>query len=132
MRIGMFLYAVLTIENLFKQPNVHYLREELKPGNIPAGLEQAYHKIIDRLEREQVPAQWKMAKKIFGLLAGAKRPLKWHELQAALSLEVSPSGEVSMDYHSNQLCNEIRDTCGTLVQVVKQNRVEFIHSTTRL
>jgi len=73
-----------------------------------------------------------MAKKIFGLLAGAKRPLKWHELQAALSLEVSASGGVSMDYHSNQLRNDIRETCGTLVQVLHKNRVEFIHSTTRL
>jgi hypothetical protein len=73
-----------------------------------------------------------MAKKIFGLLAGAKRPLKWCELQAALSLEVSPSGAVTMDFQSNMLRNDIRETCGTLVQVVQQNRVEFIHSTTRL
>jgi len=72
-----------------------------------------------------------MAKKIFGLLAGSKRPLKLHELQAALSIEVAQSGEVSMDYHSNRLRNDIRETCGTLVQVLQKNRVEFIHSTTR-
>lgn len=92
----------------------------------------SYHKIIDRLERESVRSQWTMAKKIFGLLAGVKRPLKWYELQAALSLEVSAVGKVSMDYHNNQLRNDIRETCGTLVQVVQKNRVEFIHSTTRL
>ncbi|KAK0644073.1 hypothetical protein B0T16DRAFT_494972 [Cercophora newfieldiana] len=128
---GMFLYATLTMDNLFKQPNVRAIKEELKSTNIPSDLEHAYHKIIDRLERESVRSQWVMAKKIFGLLAGAKRPLKWYELQAALSLEVSASGEVKMDYHSNQLRNDIRETCGTLVQVVEKNRVEFIHSTTR-
>jgi len=128
---GMFLYATLTMDNLFKQPNVRTLKVELESKNIPADLEQAYHKIIDRLERESVRAQWVMAKKIFGLLAGAKRPLKWYELQAALSLEDS-SGEIQMDYHSNMLRNDIRETCGTLVQVVQKNRVVFIHSTTRL
>jgi hypothetical protein len=128
---GMFLYATLTMENLFKQPTVRALREELDSKNIPSDLEQAYHKIIDRLERESVRSQWMMAKKIFGLLAGAKRPLKWCELQAALSLEISPSGAVTMDFQSNMLRNDIRETCGTLVQVVQQNRVEFIHSTTR-
>lgn len=39
--IGMFLYATLTMENLFKQPNVRSLKEELESKNIPSDLEQA-------------------------------------------------------------------------------------------
>jgi len=38
----MFLYAVLTMDNLFKQPNVRTLKNELESKNIPSGLEQAY------------------------------------------------------------------------------------------
>jgi len=72
-----------------------------------------------------------MAKKIFGWLAGAKRPLQFHELQAALSIQTDNSPEEELiDYADNQLRTDIRDICGSLVQVI-QHRIEFIHSTTR-
>lgn len=72
-----------------------------------------------------------MARKIFGWLAGAKRPLHWHELQAALSIqtEVRP-GEQPIDFHNCRLRKDVREICGSLIQVL-ENRIEFIHSTTR-
>lgn len=72
-----------------------------------------------------------MARKIFGWLAGAKRPLQFHELQAALSIQTDDiPGQELVDYHNNQLRKDIREICGSLVQILK-DRIEFIHSTTK-
>ncbi|KAK3361668.1 hypothetical protein B0T24DRAFT_585417 [Lasiosphaeria ovina] len=127
---GMFLFAVLTVQNLLEQPNLRTLKAELKETSLPATLEEAYRKVIERLRQNLHPNQWAEARKIFGWLAGAKRPLKWHELQAALSIEVDDVGRGTLDYRHNRLRLEIREICGSLVQVL-QNRIEFIHSTTR-
>ncbi|KAK0710004.1 hypothetical protein B0T26DRAFT_861233 [Lasiosphaeria miniovina] len=127
---GMFLFAVLTVQNLLEQPNLRTLKAELKETSLPATLEEAYRKVIERLRQNLHPNQWAEARKIFGWLAGAKRPLKWHELQAALSIEVDDVGRGALDYRHNRLRLEIREICGSLVQVL-QNRIEFIHSTTR-
>ena len=90
-----------------------------------------YQKTLDNLKEDSSEAQWLMAKKIFGLLAGAGRPLKWHELQAALSIRVEADGNVSMDFHNEKLREDVTKICGRLVQKVQEERLEFIHSTTR-
>lgn len=71
-----------------------------------------------------------MSKKIFGWLACAKRPLGWHEIQAALSIVIDDSGSVSIDYEKRRLQVDIRDICGSLVQKLGNN-VLFVHSTVK-
>ncbi|KAK4210761.1 hypothetical protein QBC37DRAFT_321557 [Rhypophila decipiens] len=128
---GMFLYAFLTMKNLLDQATTGDVKDEIKENNLPATLEIAYRKIIDRLQRTLGKRQWEMARKLFGWLAGAKRPLQWHEIQAALSIRADKTpGEEPIDYHNNQLRRDIREICGSLVQVL-EDRIEFIHSTTR-
>ncbi|KAK3315983.1 hypothetical protein B0H66DRAFT_274517 [Apodospora peruviana] len=128
---GMFLYAVLTVENLLAQATTGDVKAEIRADRLPSSLEAAYKKIIDRLQRNPGERQWAMAKKIFGWLARAKRPLQWHELQAALSIQPDHRpGEDPIDFHNNQLRKDIREICGSLVQVL-EDRIEFIHSTTR-
>ncbi|KAK3349253.1 hypothetical protein B0T25DRAFT_547537 [Lasiosphaeria hispida] len=127
---GIFLFAVLTVENLLEQPTQGDLLDELGDSNLANTLADAYDKIIERLERTLGPNQWKAAKMIFSLLAGAKRHLKWNELQAALSFRAKNTGEFYLDYEGGKLRNDIRKTCGALVHVL-QGRVEFMHSTTR-
>ncbi len=41
MIIGMFLFAKLVVENLAAQPSVDSLIDQLRPGNLPAGLDEA-------------------------------------------------------------------------------------------
>ena len=89
-----------------------------------------YHKIMERLKKSLHEKQWAKAKKIFCWLAGAKRPLKSHELQAALSIEIDDEGNGDLDYRHNVLRQDIRQICGSLVQVLP-DRIEFIHSTTK-
>ncbi|KAM7199945.1 hypothetical protein V8F33_004119 [Rhypophila sp. PSN 637] len=128
---GMFLYAFLTMENLLYQATTGHVKAELRENNLPKDLAVAYTKIIDRLQRTLGKRQWEMARKLFGWLAGAKRPLQWHEIQAALSIRADNTpGEEPIDYHNNQLRKDIREICGSLVHVL-EDRIEFIHSTTR-
>ncbi|KAK0707850.1 hypothetical protein B0H67DRAFT_588771 [Lasiosphaeris hirsuta] len=127
---GIFLFAVLTVENLFDQPFREDVLTELEDENLANTLAEAYEKIIKRLERTLHPNQWRAAQRIFSLLAGAKRHLKWNELQAALSFRERDNGEFYLDYEGGKLRNDIRKTCGALVLVL-QGRVEFMHSTTK-
>jgi hypothetical protein len=78
-----------------------------------------------------VPSRWLVAKQIFTWLAGAKRPLKWYEIQAALSLEIQEDNKLSLQYEDNRLATDISDICGSLVHVLSGSCIKFIHSTTR-
>ncbi|KAJ2988608.1 hypothetical protein NUW58_g3882 [Xylaria curta] len=129
---GMFLFASLAMENLLMQPTVEDVIRELRPEVFPNDLHKAYCNIIDRLYRNLGPNQWLMAKKIFGWLACAKRPLNWHEIQAALSMVIDKNdASVSFHYYNKSLRHDIRKICGSLVQRLG-NRIMFVHSTAKL
>ncbi|KAI1757159.1 hypothetical protein F4782DRAFT_537465 [Xylaria castorea] len=129
---GMMLFASLVMDNLLSQPTIKYAKEQLRPDIFPQNLRKAYDNIIQRLRHNLKENQWLMAKKIFGWLAVAKRPLHWHEIQAALSMVTNITGEpVSMDYYNKQLRHDIREICGSLVQKLG-NRIMFVHSTAKL
>ncbi|KAI0914790.1 hypothetical protein F4823DRAFT_192149 [Ustulina deusta] len=129
---GMFLFASLAMDNLIRQPTVECVKKELRADFFPEDLRTAYDKVIVRLHRDLGENQWLMAKKIFGWLACAKRPLSWHEIQAALSMVTNESdASVVMDYRNKQLRDDIREICGSLVQKLG-NRIMFAHSTAKL
>ncbi|KAI0555112.1 hypothetical protein F4679DRAFT_522273 [Xylaria curta] len=129
---GMILFASLVMDNFLRQPTIEHAKEQLRPNVFPQNLHKAYSNIIQRLRQNLGENQWLMAKKIFGWLACAKRPLHWHEITAALSMITNiPDRPVSMDYHNRQLRHDIREICGSLVQKLG-NRIMFVHSTAKL
>ncbi|KAL6401434.1 putative zinc finger protein [Ilyonectria robusta] len=128
---GMFLYAFLVIENLLEQPNARYVLMELQESNFPKTLGQAYSRIIERLRSTHHENTWKESKKIFGWLAHAKRPLQWHELQAALSISIDEQGYVRPQDHMTTLRKDIRVMCGSLVHVIGGNSIDFVHQTAK-
>ncbi|GAW25243.1 putative zinc finger protein [Rosellinia necatrix] len=131
---GMFLLASLVMDELLRQPTIEHLENQLQGDFFPKGLHDAYNKIVNRLQRELVANQWLIAKRIIGWLACAKRPLTWHEIQAALSMVFDDSDEyqnsVTMDYYRKQLRCDIRLICGSLVWKIG-NRIMFAHSTVK-
>jgi len=92
-----------------------------------------YGRILERLKRDYHghESSWGKSKTIFGWLACAKRPLKWHELQAALSIEVDERGNPSFDNRLGRSPKGIQEMCGTLIQVLPGNKIEFIHQTAK-
>lgn len=71
-------------------------------------------------EREQ-------AQRLLGWLVSAKRPLKWHEIQGALSINVEYQ---TVDFKQS-LVMDIEVLCGSLVERLPGDRIELVHSTAK-
>jgi hypothetical protein len=89
----------------------------------------SYERIICRMKRSLHDAQWKIACKLLGWMVCAKRPLKWREIQAAVS--INPDNQ-SMEFNKRKLRSHIQDYCGSLIQVLPGDRVELVHTTAKM
>jgi len=69
-----------------------------------------------------------MAKLLMGWLVCAKRPLKWHEMQAILSYD--PANQ-KVDFDNKMLRQKVTTYLGSLVHVVDGDHIRIIHSTAR-
>ncbi|KAL4918902.1 hypothetical protein BDW62DRAFT_180053 [Aspergillus aurantiobrunneus] len=128
---GMFLFAKLVMNNLAKQPNRHSFRMEISDTRLPNELDEAYTRIMERLKQDLIPEQLEYTRLLLGWLVRSKRPLKWTEIQLALSIDMGTldANEVDMNL---KIRDEPLELCGSLVQVLKGNRIELVHSTARL
>lgn len=72
-------------------------------------------------EREQ-------AKKLLGWLVCARRPLKWHEIQAAISIDVERQ---AVDFEGRSLVVDVKELCGSLVERLPGDRIELVNSTAK-
>ena len=84
---------------------------------------------MSRIKRNASPEEWKIVHKLLGWMACAKRTLKWHEIQGAVSIE--PNGQ-TIDFDDRKLRFDIGDLCGSLIQVSPGDRIELVHSTAKL
>lgn len=60
-------------------------------------------------------------------IACSKRPLKWHEIQGALSIDT----EEHTVLDARRLCTDVREICGSLVEVLPGERVQLVHGTAK-
>ena len=87
---------------------------------------------MERLKRDLGPKQYEYTELLLGWLVCSKRPLKWTEIQVALSTDIKTWGCSSEVNPDRRLEDDIQELCGSLVQVLKGNRIELVHSTARL
>ena len=73
--------------------------------------------------------EWKIAQKLLDWMVCAKRALKWHEIQAAVSTDPF---DQTVDFDELGLRIHIKDLCGSLIQVLPGDRIEMVHSTAKL
>lgn len=125
---GMFLFAKLVMKNLFQQTSRAKLDNELRPEKFPRGLEQAYARIVDNIFKDPENPDYDDAERILGWLICAKRPLKWHEIQGAISID---SRNQSVDFENRQLRVDSKDLCGSLVEVHRDETIELVHQTAK-
>ncbi len=83
---------------------------------------------MSRIKRDASIAEWEMAEKLLGWMVCARRPLKWHEIQGAVSIDPE---EQTVNFDDRKLRIHIRDVCGSLIQVLPGDRVELVHSTAK-
>ncbi|GAB1203715.1 hypothetical protein APSETT445_002352 [Aspergillus pseudonomiae] len=87
---------------------------------------------MERLKRDLGSKQYEYTELLLGWLVCSKRPLKWTEIQVALSTDIKTWGRSSEVNPDRRLEDDVQELCGSLVQVLKGNRIELVHSTARL
>ncbi|KAF0645692.1 hypothetical protein FPSE5266_00755 [Fusarium pseudograminearum] len=110
---GMFLYAQLVLTNLISQTSRYDVKQEMKAGTFPDGLDQAYERVIVRVLRNPNKSERAVAKHILGMIICALRPLHWREIKSKLCIDPSRS-EVDIDRELVMSCKQI---CSSLVDV---------------
>ncbi|CAO2653801.1 Nn.00g032120.m01.CDS01 [Neocucurbitaria sp. VM-36] len=122
---GMFLYAKLVMVHLEGQVSKAALSREMK--EIPPNLNQMYTRIKHRILDESSPSERQVAITLLSWLLCAKRPLTWHEIQGAMSLNLD-DGSFDCD---RRLFRNIKDFCGSLIEVRKGGAICFVHLTAK-
>ncbi|KAI1076452.1 hypothetical protein F5B20DRAFT_556101 [Whalleya microplaca] len=124
---GMFLFAKLLADYLFNQSSRDLLLQELHPAKLPVKLDDAYARIMHRITENRPHDLTLEVRKILSWIACAPRPLRWREIQAAVSLDIE-NQEVD---HERRLLDSPKDLFASIVEIQSDETVELIHSTAR-
>ncbi|KAH7255325.1 uncharacterized protein BKA55DRAFT_688340 [Fusarium redolens] len=128
-----FLYAHLAIEFLLQQDTKGDLLTQLRQGILPTKLGDMYERLLDSVKNSLVAqpggtARWERSKLLFGWLICAKRPLRWHEMQAILCFDLD---KPKIDFENNMLRQDMEKYLGAIVHVLDGGHIRLIHSTAR-
>ncbi|KAK8879908.1 zinc finger protein [Apiospora arundinis] len=126
--VGMFLLAKLIVENLMQQACVEDVELELEEKTLPRELKQAYARITSRIFDNAPLSAQESSLFILRWLVSAKRPIKWHEIQAAKAINVDAQ---SVELKRRGFRKDTRDLCGPLVEIREDGTVELVHSTAK-
>ncbi|KAK2605748.1 hypothetical protein N8I77_008563 [Diaporthe amygdali] len=125
---GMILVVQLMASNLEHQTTVEEIEDELQDEMLPEQLSHVYDRIMVRLFERASNREKEASRIIFRWLLYAKRPLRWHEIQAAQAINLD---EQSVEWERRRFRVEPKDLCGSLVTLSSDGRVDFVHSTAR-
>ncbi|OCL10848.1 hypothetical protein AOQ84DRAFT_425849, partial [Glonium stellatum] len=126
---GMFLFAKLAMKHLKGQPSREALTEALTPNIFPRDLEQLYDRLADRILKSGDVLMREAAERILGWIVYAKRPLRWHEIQGAISVNLDNQ---DMEFESRKLRVDAKRLCGSLVDYHhSDDTVQLVHLTAR-
>ncbi|CAG7998786.1 unnamed protein product [Penicillium salamii] len=124
---GMFIFAELMAKYLEDLPNWTSLREELRPERFPVKLEAVYSRIIERIFESRGDSIAMHMRQVLGWIVCAKRPLRWREIQGALSIDMEGS---VVDY-DKRLLESPKGLFAALVEMQADDTVELVHGTAR-
>ncbi len=83
---------------------------------------------MDRLKDPNIAAERrKQTFRLLGWLACAKRPLRWYEIQGAMSLDFDDQTVREI----KRLVKDPKELCSSLVEHHADDTVELVHSTRR-
>jgi hypothetical protein len=87
-----------------------------------------YARIVGRIFENPNLVQRRTAQKLLGWITFSKRPMKWHEIQGATSINTQ---QRIVDFEGRQMPDHVRDICGSLVEVLPGDLVQLVHKTAR-
>ncbi|KAM0433556.1 hypothetical protein ACHAQK_009172 [Fusarium lateritium] len=128
-----FLYAHLAIEYLLQQDTKGEILKLLRGGFLPAKLGDLYESLLDSVKTrlmalENGEVKWQRTMLLFGWLVCAKRPLRWHEMQAILCFDQL---NFKFDLEDNMLRQDMENYLGSIVHVLEGGYIRLVHSTAR-
>ncbi|KAK8037815.1 Nacht domain protein [Apiospora marii] len=121
---GMFLYASIVLSSVEDLDHIDDIRRELIV--LPESLEDAYGRILQRINESKTTARKERARAILGWIACAPTPLTVQEIQQALSIDVERPSKVVRLLGSL----DIVEICGPIVEVVDEY-ARFVHFTVK-
>ncbi|EQB58428.1 hypothetical protein CGLO_01329 [Colletotrichum gloeosporioides Cg-14] len=110
---GMFLYARVVLDYLFRQVSLKELKNALRPDIFPSKLETAYQRIATSVLEGGYESETVAARKVLSLVVAAKRDLRWREIQAFFCIDTK-EGTIDPD---NRLLAGAKELCGSLVDL---------------
>ena len=87
-----------------------------------------YERVVERIYRNENEAERGQAQKLLGWLVCSRRPLKWHEIQGAMSIDLELQ---TVDFEEGKLILDAEELCGSLVERFPGDRIELVHSTAK-
>ncbi|KAK1758999.1 hypothetical protein QBC47DRAFT_449676 [Echria macrotheca] len=117
---GMFLYARLVLHGIRDYRTPQEIKREVE--NLPNGLDEAYGRIIARIERNLSPKLQEVVRQILKWITCAGRPLREEELLQILVIDIGTDDFTRgpKDYR------DIRKDCGPIIEFVG-GAVRFAH-----
>ncbi|KAI1175182.1 putative zinc finger protein [Nemania sp. FL0916] len=126
---GQFLLAKLIWNNLhYHASSVARLEEELAPGVFPETINDAYRRIMVRINLESPENSRGDIMRLLGWIVCAKRPLKWHEIQAMNSIDLD---ERRVDIERRSFFRSPSELCGSLIEEHSDGTVDLVHATAK-
>lgn len=89
----------------------------------------SYGRIVTRILQNPKDAERKWAQKLLGWVVCARRPLKWHEIQGAVSIDLK---DQTVEFEDRHLRFHVKDVCGSLIDILPGDRVALVHSTAEM
>jgi len=86
----------------------------------------SYSRIMQRLTKTAPPHEQTL--KLLTWMVCAKRPMKWREIQCAVSIDIE---EQVVDWDRKQFSVDSKDLCGSLVEVHADGTVNIVHHTAK-
>ncbi|KAK8015049.1 hypothetical protein PG990_008345 [Apiospora arundinis] len=120
--------AKLIVENLMQQACVEDVEDELAEDVLPRELRQAYSRITRRIFDDASSLAQESSMFILRWLVTAKRPIRWHEIQAAKAINIEKQ---KVDLERRKFQKGTKDLCGPLVEIREDGTVELVHLTAR-
>ena len=88
-----------------------------------------YGRIVTRVLKNPLEGERDAARKLLGWIITVKRPLKWHEIQGVVSIDID---DQSVNFEDRQLRVHVKDLCGSLIEILPGDRVTLVHRTAEM
>lgn len=126
---GMFLFARLVMDNLMNQDCEEALEDELKNEILPQGIDEAYGRILIRMQKkDQASKTWQRAKLALELIVRAKGSVRTYDIQGALSICIQ---DRSVKFEQRRSVRPLEELLGPMVEVHSDNLVTLVHPTAK-